>query len=38
MSLAAELKAHMPTAAYHAGLDRRAPQRVQEQFLADKLK
>ncbi|MEP6537738.1 MAG: DNA topoisomerase 3 [Bryobacteraceae bacterium] len=35
--LAGELKAHMPTASYHAGLTAAVRQRVQGEFLADKL-
>ena len=35
--LASELKAHMPTAAYHAGLTTAVRQRVQTEFLEDKL-
>jgi superfamily II DNA helicase RecQ len=35
--LSAELKQHMPTAAYHAGLTTAVRQRVQADFLADKL-
>ncbi len=35
--LAQELKQHMPTAAYHAGLTTAVRQRVQSEFLADKL-
>ncbi len=36
-SVAAELAAHFPTAAYHAGLDAEHRQRVQEKFLAGKV-
>ena len=35
--LAAELKSHMPTASYHAGLTAAVRQRVQAEFLAGKL-
>jgi superfamily II DNA helicase RecQ len=36
-SLAAELAAHFPSAAYHAGLDAEHRKRVQEQFLGGKI-
>ena len=36
-SLAAELEAHFPCAAYHAGLDADRRKRVQEQFLAGRI-